>query len=302
MLTVSHARGTLPTCCFAVRSVALARRKKTPCESARRIQHDRLRPDVVKRHLILEDLLDVASRKSLNRIPMSLDCHRVRQHAIRVGCWHRPIDDRLGEGDLEAYRTWQIHHVRSYVNSSMVWHLSTLISQTSSELFLQCNLTINSQGRVRVAARSSPRQHDGLLCTEGAVRLRCRQRGPGNKCKNWSQISTYRLRPHRFRFRSILSASVSSPCRGGNGSCISSHVKPSPAQARKKWPEVSKDAPPKGFFVHSAVHACFAQPRRVISTVPLRHEDRGIEHDFPFWHHHVICAMAVQKLQVWQTN
>ena len=54
------------------------------------------------------------------------------------------------------------------------------------------------------------------------MQLRCCPRGPGKNSKHWSQVYTYRLRPHCFRFQSILSASASSPCRCGNASCSSS--------------------------------------------------------------------------------
>ena len=77
-----------------VRVAGLARRSKTPCEPVCRPQDHRQRLNVEERHLGHQALLDVASRRSLNSIPISLGCQGVRQDAVRVRCRHRPFDDQ----------------------------------------------------------------------------------------------------------------------------------------------------------------------------------------------------------------
>ena len=56
--------------------------------------------------------------------------------------------------------------------------------------------------------------------TINEVTTPCSRSTFSSSSKNWSQISTYRLQPQCFRIRSVLSASASSPCRCGNGSCL----------------------------------------------------------------------------------
>ena len=52
--------------------------------------------------------------------------------------------------------------------------------------------------------------------------------------------------------------------------------------------------PTSELFVHSAVHVCFPQHRRVTPAVPLRHEDLRIKRALLLCHHHVIRAMAAE--------
>ena len=76
---VSHTGCKILDCCFAALIIGLARGKKPPCQPACGLQDDRHRPNVEKRHLVLQAFLDLASRNSLNSIPISLDCCKVRQ-------------------------------------------------------------------------------------------------------------------------------------------------------------------------------------------------------------------------------
>ena len=134
MWTVSHARGTLPACCFAAPHHWTCSSKKHRVSQRVDQQDDRQRPNVEKRHLVLQAFLHNAARNSLNCTPTSLDCRKVRHNTVCVRSRHRPFDDNLVEGDrAEQYRTCQTHRVRSRANPGMVLSVSALLSQASSE-------------------------------------------------------------------------------------------------------------------------------------------------------------------------
>ena len=73
------------------------------------------RPDVEKRHLVHQAILDVASRNSLNSIPFGLHRHRVRQDSVRVRCRHGPVDDHLIESDREDHTGHAKHTLGDHV-------------------------------------------------------------------------------------------------------------------------------------------------------------------------------------------
>ena len=93
MLTVPHTGDTLPACCSCPRRWACSS-VKPPCEPVCRLQDHRQRPNVEERHLGHQALPNVATRRSLNSIPISVDCHGVRQDTVRFRCRHRPFDDQ----------------------------------------------------------------------------------------------------------------------------------------------------------------------------------------------------------------
>ena len=123
--------------------------KKQPCQPCR-LQDDRWRPSVEKCHLVLQASLDVASRTPLlNRIPI-----RQIPSALTavIGQWMTIL--------LKATVTIipNMPKTPCAINCQSK-HDPVSLNVDFAGLFgivLQCNLTINSQARVRVAARSSP--------------------------------------------------------------------------------------------------------------------------------------------------